>query len=114
MTEAAGTLRSTPLRHVPHRDLPDEGRLTYVLRQRFSYTYDAPVRDLDHRLDTFDSNVDRGGVGNHVGQRVNGIVRIATGGQGCGARTRVELVSSTSWRDPAGRNGADLDRPAAP
>jgi transglutaminase-like putative cysteine protease len=24
--------------------------LTYVLRQRFSYTYDAPVRDLDHRL----------------------------------------------------------------
>ena len=26
------------------------GRRTYVLRQRFSYTYDAPVRDLDHRL----------------------------------------------------------------
>ena len=50
MTEAAGTLRSTPLRQVPHRDLPDEGRPTYVLRQRFSYTYDAPVRDLDHRL----------------------------------------------------------------
>ncbi|HEV2638878.1 MAG TPA: transglutaminase family protein [Actinocrinis sp.] len=25
-------------------------RLTYVLRQRFSYAYDAPVRDLDHRL----------------------------------------------------------------
>src|ERR1700691_4205249 len=50
MWEAAGTLRSTPLRNGPHRDLPDEGRLTYVLRQRFSYTYDAPVRDLDHRL----------------------------------------------------------------
>src|ERR1700689_2330978 len=29
---------------------PDAGRLTYVLRQRFSYSYDAPVRDLDHRL----------------------------------------------------------------
>jgi transglutaminase-like putative cysteine protease len=26
------------------------GRLTYVLRQRFSYAYDAPVQDLDHRL----------------------------------------------------------------
>src|ERR1700734_1042043 len=25
-------------------------RLTYVLRQRFSYTYDAPVRDLAPRL----------------------------------------------------------------
>src|ERR1700691_5714557 len=50
MWEAAGTLRSTPLRNGPHRDLPDTGQLTYVLRQRFSYTYDAPVRDLDHRL----------------------------------------------------------------
>lgn len=26
------------------------GRLTYVLRQRFSYAYDAPVQNLDHRL----------------------------------------------------------------
>src|SRR5947209_549100 len=25
-------------------------RLTYVLRQRFEYTYDAPVRDLNHKL----------------------------------------------------------------
>src|ERR1700722_10016320 len=50
MTEAAGTLPSTPLRRVPPRELPDSGRLTYVLRQRFSYTYDAPVWDLDHRL----------------------------------------------------------------
>ena len=25
-------------------------RLTYVLSQRFRYTYDGPVRDLDHRL----------------------------------------------------------------
>src|SRR5258708_28895824 len=51
MTEArADALPSTPQRRVPPRDLPDAGRLTYVLRQRFSYTYDAPVRDLDHRL----------------------------------------------------------------
>jgi transglutaminase-like putative cysteine protease len=26
------------------------GRLTYVLRQHFSYAYDAPVQDLNHRL----------------------------------------------------------------
>jgi transglutaminase-like putative cysteine protease len=26
------------------------GALTYVLHQRFRYTYDAPVRDLNHRL----------------------------------------------------------------
>src|SRR5580658_7616394 len=50
MTEAAGALSSTPPRRAPHRELLDAGRLTYVLRQRFSYTYDAPVRDLDHRL----------------------------------------------------------------
>jgi transglutaminase-like putative cysteine protease len=51
MTEArADALPSTPQRRVPHRALPEAGRLTYVLRQRFSYTYDAPVRELDHRL----------------------------------------------------------------
>jgi hypothetical protein len=50
MTEAAGALPSTPLRRVPPHELPGAGPLTYVLRQRFSYTYDAPVRDLDHRL----------------------------------------------------------------
>jgi len=50
MTEAACAILSAPLRRVPRRELPDPGRLTYVLRQRFSYTYDAPVRDLDHRL----------------------------------------------------------------
>jgi transglutaminase-like putative cysteine protease len=33
-----------------HRELQDAGRMTYVLRQRFRYTYDGPVRDLDHRL----------------------------------------------------------------
>ena len=51
MTEArADALPLTPHRRVPHREPPDAGRLTYVLRQRFSYTYDAPVRNLDHRL----------------------------------------------------------------
>jgi transglutaminase-like putative cysteine protease len=51
MTQAwADTLPSTPQRRVPPSGRPDAGRLTYVLRQRFSYTYDAPVRDLDHRL----------------------------------------------------------------
>jgi transglutaminase-like putative cysteine protease len=38
------------LGHCEGLDLRDAGRLTYVLRQRFSYAYDAPVRDLDHRL----------------------------------------------------------------
>jgi transglutaminase-like putative cysteine protease len=28
----------------------DATRLTYVLHQRFTYAYDAPVRDLNHRL----------------------------------------------------------------
>jgi transglutaminase-like putative cysteine protease len=51
MTQArADVLPSTPRRRVPPPGRPDPGRLTYVLRQRFSYTYDAPVRDLDHRL----------------------------------------------------------------
>jgi transglutaminase-like putative cysteine protease len=50
MTRAADTLLSTPLRAASHRELQAAGRRTYVLRQRFSYTYDAPVRDLDHRL----------------------------------------------------------------
>ena len=50
MTQAVDTLLSTPLRAASHRELQAAGRRTYVLRQRFSYTYDAPVRDLDHRL----------------------------------------------------------------
>jgi transglutaminase-like putative cysteine protease len=50
MTQVVETLLPTPPLHAPHREPPDAGQLTYVLRQRFSYTYDAPVRDLDHRL----------------------------------------------------------------
>jgi len=45
---AARPLASLP---TPSRDeLHTATRLTYVLHQRFSYTYDAPVRDLNHRL----------------------------------------------------------------
>src|SRR3984885_11359802 len=51
MTQARADARpSTPQRRVPPREPAGAGRLTYLLRQRFSYTYDAPVRDLDHRL----------------------------------------------------------------
>jgi transglutaminase-like putative cysteine protease len=50
MTQVAGTLLSTPPRVAPHRGLRPAGRRTYVLHQSFSYIYDAPVRDLDHRL----------------------------------------------------------------
>ena len=31
-------------------EMREAGRLTYVLRQHFRYTYDTPVRDLNHRL----------------------------------------------------------------
>jgi transglutaminase-like putative cysteine protease len=34
----------------PPREPQGGGRLTYVLYQCFSYTYDAPVRELNHRL----------------------------------------------------------------
>ncbi len=50
LTQVVNTLLSTPLRAAPHPELQAAGRRTYVLRQRFTYTYDAPVRDLDHRL----------------------------------------------------------------
>jgi transglutaminase-like putative cysteine protease len=48
MTQTAVTAPRTAL--PTHRELQDAGRLTYVLRQCFRYTYDGPVRDLDHRL----------------------------------------------------------------
>ena len=50
MTQVVNTFLPTPPLPAPHREPPDAGQLTYVLRQGFSYTYDAPVRDLDHRL----------------------------------------------------------------
>jgi transglutaminase-like putative cysteine protease len=50
MTQAAGALPHPPLQLPSRHELRDAGRLTYVLHQRFRYTYDAPVRDLNHRL----------------------------------------------------------------
>ena len=50
LTQVTNTLLSTPLRAASHREPQAAGQRTYVLRQRFSYSYDAPVRDLDHRL----------------------------------------------------------------
>ncbi len=50
MTLAASALLAAPLRYPSRRELQAADRVTYVLHQRFSYRYDAPVRDLDHRL----------------------------------------------------------------
>jgi transglutaminase-like putative cysteine protease len=50
MTQAAGALPPAPLRLPSRHELQNAGRLTYMLHQRFHYTYDAPVRDLRHRL----------------------------------------------------------------
>jgi transglutaminase-like putative cysteine protease len=50
MTRGIDTLRPAQQRLMPHRGPQDADCRTYVLRQRFSYAYDAPVRDLDHRL----------------------------------------------------------------
>lgn len=50
MTQHTDALPPASLR-IPSRDeLHAAARLTYVLHQRFSYTYDAPIRDLNHRL----------------------------------------------------------------
>ncbi len=50
MTPAAETLPDAPQRLPSRHELHDADRLTYVLHQRFHYTYDAPVRNLNHRL----------------------------------------------------------------
>jgi transglutaminase-like putative cysteine protease len=50
VTEEDGAPPEAPLRLPSHHELRDADRLTYVLHQRFRYTYDGPVRDLDHRL----------------------------------------------------------------
>ena len=50
MTQTASTLLGAPVRYLSGRDLAQAERVTYVLHQRFRYTYDAPARDLDHRL----------------------------------------------------------------
>jgi transglutaminase-like putative cysteine protease len=50
MTQTAAALLGATVRYASDRDLSLADRVTYVLYQRFRYTYDAPVRDLDHRL----------------------------------------------------------------
>jgi transglutaminase-like putative cysteine protease len=50
MTQAADTFPRTPPQPLPRDGFQDADRLIYVLNQRFEYTYDAPVRDLNHRL----------------------------------------------------------------
>lgn len=50
MTQTAHALLCAPVKYPPRPDLESADRITYVLHQRFVYTYDAPVRDLDHRL----------------------------------------------------------------
>jgi transglutaminase-like putative cysteine protease len=50
MTPTAGALPHVPFRLPSHHELQGASRVTYVLHQRFSYTYNAPVRELDHRL----------------------------------------------------------------
>jgi transglutaminase-like putative cysteine protease len=39
-----------PLRYPSSGELARADRVIYVIHQRFRYSYDAPVRDLDHRL----------------------------------------------------------------
>jgi len=50
LTADAGALLLAPVPPPSSHELRSATRLTYVLHQRFSYTYDAPVRDLQHRL----------------------------------------------------------------
>jgi transglutaminase-like putative cysteine protease len=50
MTQTAGALLRAPVQYPSGRDLARADRVIYVLHQRFRYAYDAPVRDLDHRL----------------------------------------------------------------
>src|SRR5258708_30604852 len=50
MTQTDGALLRAPVQYPSGRDLALADRVIYVLHQRFRYAYDAPVRDLDHRL----------------------------------------------------------------
>jgi transglutaminase-like putative cysteine protease len=49
MKPATGELPHDPPPPAGH-ELQDAGRLTFMLHQIFRYTYDAPVRNLNHRL----------------------------------------------------------------
>ena len=50
MTQVADVLPYAPLQLPSHHELQHADRLTYALHQCFRYTYEAPVRDLNHRL----------------------------------------------------------------
>jgi len=50
VTGPVGRLPHAPLQLPSRHELHDAGRLTYVLHQSFRYVYDAPVRELNHRL----------------------------------------------------------------
>jgi transglutaminase-like putative cysteine protease len=50
MSQSASALLGSPLLEPSPDVLQAAGAVTYVLRQRFRYRYDGPVRDLDHRL----------------------------------------------------------------
>jgi transglutaminase-like putative cysteine protease len=50
MTLRADQLEEQELLDAGAADLDGAQRVTFLLRQRFHYVYDAPVRDLDHRL----------------------------------------------------------------
>lgn len=50
MTQDSDTLLHRPIQRPSSEELSAATRLTYVLHQRFSYAYDAPVHDLRHRL----------------------------------------------------------------
>ena len=50
MNQTADALLGATVRYPSNRDLALADRVTYVLHQRFRYSYDGPVRDLDHRL----------------------------------------------------------------
>jgi transglutaminase-like putative cysteine protease len=50
VTESAAALLRAPLHQPSRQELQGASRVTYVLQQRFRYTYDGPVHDLDHRL----------------------------------------------------------------
>jgi transglutaminase-like putative cysteine protease len=50
MTQVADVLPHAPLQLPSRHELQDADRLTYALHQCIRYTYEAPVRDLNHRL----------------------------------------------------------------
>jgi len=47
---AEAELDAVPLLTTAETDVARAQRVTFLLEQRFCYTYDGPVRDLDHRL----------------------------------------------------------------